>query len=119
MSKGAGGGGRGGGHVSAAEARASMFDVRAGARIWNKLPTRSGTFVIRTSVLSSAKRPEGLAETHREMGIREGVARGVKFRAINVSRTSAGKLEVHDGNNRLTVARERGEAFVKVRLDRQ
>jgi hypothetical protein len=96
-----------------------MFDVRPGSKVWDKLPTRDGTFVVKLSVLSKAAHPDGTKRTNREVGIREGVSRGVKFRPLQVISTKGGKkLEVFDGNNRLAVARERGEKFVRIRLSK-
>lgn len=95
-----------------------MFDVTPGAKIWSKLPSRSGTYVVKTSLLANARRPAGLRATNRATGIREGIARGFKFGAIRVTRGARGGLTISDGNNRLRVARERGEKFVKVRISR-
>ncbi|HEY3497127.1 MAG TPA: hypothetical protein VGK73_20655, partial [Polyangiaceae bacterium] len=96
--------------------RASMFQNPKTTRVRSSLPDRGGTFTVRLSALTGAKRPPGAGETHREVGIREAIARGIKFRPINVTRTQSGRLDVNDGNNRLAIARERGEQFVRVRL---
>lgn len=105
--------------VTKAMAAASMFSLPVGGKIWDTLPTRDGTYTIRTSALAGAARPEGLSATNREAGIRTAVQRGNKLDAIDVTkglREHGGKLEISDGNNRMHVARERGEPVVRVNL---
>jgi hypothetical protein len=107
------------GKVGRSQAERSMFDLRPGQRVHSELPRRAGTYVVKLSALTSAARPAGLEATNRESGIREALRRRIKFGAIKVHATASGKLEVHDGNNRLAVARERGERVAKVRLTRE
>ena len=107
------------GKLGKLQAKRSMFAVKAGQRVHDKIPTRAGTYTVKLAALSGAARPTGLAATNREVGIREALRRGMKFGAISVHATSGGRLEVHDGNNRLAVARERGESVVRVRLTRE
>jgi hypothetical protein len=42
----------------------------------------------------------------------------VKFRPVQIGVSKSGRLEVNDGNNRLVVARERREKFVRIRLSK-